>query len=61
MSTTSTQAIALPHLRTSSLLTPLLGAMLLGALIVFATGFSSAGVAHNAAHDMRHANAFPCH
>jgi cobalt transporter subunit CbtB len=60
MSTTSTQVIALPGLP-SSLLTPLLGAMLLGALIVFATGFSSASVAHNAAHDMRHANAFPCH
>jgi cobalt transporter subunit CbtB len=61
MSTTSTQVIALPGLRTTSLLAPLIGAMLLGAVVVFATGFSSASVAHNAAHDMRHANAFPCH
>jgi cobalt transporter subunit CbtB len=35
--------------------------VLLGSVIVFATGFSATSAAHNAAHDMRHANAFPCH
>ena len=61
MSTWSAQSIALPSLRTSSVVTALLSAMLLGAVIVFGTGFSSTSAAHNAAHDMRHANAFPCH
>ena len=39
----------------------LLGAFLLGVVMVFATGFSSTSAVHNAAHDMRHTNAFPCH
>ena len=39
----------------------LLGAALLGGVILFGVGFSSMNVAHNAAHDMRHANGFPCH
>jgi cobalt transporter subunit CbtB len=36
-------------------------AMLLGALIVGIAGFSQSDVIHNAAHDTRHANGFPCH
>ena len=61
MSTWFAQSIALPSLRTSSVVTSLLSAMLLGAVIVYGTGFSSTSTPHNAAHDMRHANAFPCH
>jgi cobalt transporter subunit CbtB len=61
MSTSIQPSIALPGLGISSLVTSLIGAMLLGAVIVFATGFSHSSMAHNAAHDMRHANAFPCH
>lgn len=37
------------------------GAMLFGLLVLFAVGFSPMEVAHNAAHDTRHALAFPCH
>lgn len=40
---------------------PLLTAMLLGAVIVYGVGFSPIAAAHNAAHDSRHANVFPCH
>jgi cobalt transporter subunit CbtB len=40
---------------------PLLTAMLLGAVIVYGVGFSPIAAAHNAAHDTRHANVFPCH
>jgi len=40
---------------------PLLAAALLGALLVLASGFSHSEVIHNAAHDVRHANSFPCH
>jgi cobalt transporter subunit CbtB len=36
-------------------------AMALGVLIVGVVGFSHIGVVHNAAHDTRHSNAFPCH
>ena len=40
---------------------PALAAMLLGLLIVGVSGFSQIDVIHNAAHNTRHTNAFPCH
>lgn len=36
-------------------------AIVLGALIVGIAGFSPLQAIHNAAHDTRHSNAFPCH
>ena len=36
-------------------------AMALGLVIVGVVGFSHIDVIHNAAHDVRHSNAFPCH
>jgi len=36
-------------------------AMVLGVFIVGVVGFSHFDVIHNAAHDVRHSNAFPCH
>jgi cobalt transporter subunit CbtB len=36
-------------------------AMTLGLFVVFMVGFSHIGVVHNAAHDVRHSSAFPCH
>ena len=33
----------------------------LGLFIVGVVGFSHIDVIHNAAHDVRHSNAFPCH
>jgi cobalt transporter subunit CbtB len=38
-----------------------LAAAALGGVILWAVGFSPAGIAHNAAHDTRHTMAFPCH
>jgi cobalt transporter subunit CbtB len=32
-----------------------------GTAILFVVGFSHSTIAHNAAHDTRHALAFPCH
>lgn len=61
MTITTTQSLALPRARSLSIVTSLIGAVLLGSVIIFATGFSGTSAAHNAAHDMRHANAFPCH
>lgn len=39
---------------------PAVAAILLGGLIVLGVGFGP-GIAHNAAHDTRHALVFPCH
>jgi cobalt transporter subunit CbtB len=36
-------------------------AMGLGLFIVGVVGFSHIDAIHNAAHDVRHSNAFPCH
>lgn len=36
-------------------------AMLIGVFIVAAVGFAGPEVLHNAAHDIRHGLAFPCH
>jgi len=41
--------------------TPLIATALLGVVIVFAVGFAPIDVVHNAAHDVRHVHAFPCH
>lgn len=51
------------HTRAASLsvLAQLGAALLLGLVMLYAVGFSEASVAHNAAHDVRHANGRPCH
>ncbi|CAN7628557.1 CbtB-domain containing protein [Rhizobium sp. LjRoot30] len=36
-------------------------AICLGLFVVGFVGFSHVEIVHNAAHDTRHANAFPCH
>ncbi len=36
-------------------------AILFGAVFVFGAGFANSATLHNAAHDARHAFAFPCH
>ncbi len=36
-------------------------AALLGTLVIWVVGFSHIEAVHNAAHDTRHSNAFPCH
>jgi len=38
-----------------------LAAFVFGVIIFFAVGFAPMGIAHNAAHDVRHSAAFPCH
>lgn len=39
----------------------LISAMILGIVILYGAGFVQTSVAHNAAHDMRHSQGFPCH
>ncbi|MEP7365031.1 MAG: CbtB domain-containing protein [Acidobacteriota bacterium] len=40
---------------------PALGVFVLGVALVYCAGFSTLSQAHNATHDTRHANGFPCH
>lgn len=40
---------------------PAVLAILFGAFLILGTGFASSSTLHNAAHDGRHALAFPCH
>ena len=39
----------------------LAAALLLGIVILYGVGFVQTSAAHNAAHDMRHSQGFPCH
>ena len=42
----------------------LVGALMagfLGLVLIWGVGFSQVAALHNAAHDTRHSNAFPCH
>jgi len=45
----------------TAVLAPVVLAVLLGAFLLFGTGLSAISAVHNAAHDARHAFAFPCH
>lgn len=45
----------------SAVVMPAVLAILLGVFMVFGTGMVQISAAHNAAHDTRHALAFPCH
>lgn len=45
----------------SSAMLQALAAIGLGLFIIGMVGFSQIDVLHNAAHDVRHSNAFPCH
>lgn len=39
----------------------LTSAFFLGVIILYGVGFVSAQAVHNAAHDVRHSQGFPCH
>jgi cobalt transporter subunit CbtB len=47
--------------RRGTALAPVVVAALLGAFLVLGAGFAPISAIHNAAHDTRHAFAFPCH
>ncbi|SEQ12171.1 cobalt transporter subunit CbtB [Faunimonas pinastri] len=54
-------AASKPATRAASTTMQALFAILFGALIIGVAGFSHIEAVHNAAHDTRHSNAFPCH
>ena len=45
----------------SSALVQALAALCLGIVVIGMAGFSHIEAVHNASHDTRHSNAFPCH
>lgn len=49
-----------PAARTGTIL-PILLAAILGVLLLTGAGFVQIEAVHNLAHDVRHANGFPCH
>ncbi len=53
----NTQSLSAKKTKTSSNI----AAIVFGLVILFAVGFLPMNAAHNAAHDTRHAHAFPCH
>ncbi|CAK03068.1 putative transmembrane protein (plasmid) [Rhizobium johnstonii 3841] len=62
MSISASTALAAPNLTTSAAkILQAATAVFFGLLIVGFVGFSHIEIVHNAAHDTRHANAFPCH
>ena len=56
--TTQTTSLVRPR---ASLLMQTAAALAFGIVILFAVGFAPLEAAHNAAHDVRHTLAFPCH
>jgi cobalt transporter subunit CbtB len=55
-----TNTVAIPAIRVTTLAQALFTAGL-GLAILWAVGFSQFSPLHNAAHDTRHSNGFPCH
>lgn len=60
MSDIATSARQSASVRAGGLAAPLL-AIVFGALLIWGVGFAGPAAIHNAAHDVRHAFAFPCH
>jgi cobalt transporter subunit CbtB len=61
-----TQSLATAHAGTAigvraGTAVPALLAAFLGLFLLWGVGFSHLSAFHNAAHDTRHSNAFPCH
>jgi cobalt transporter subunit CbtB len=57
--TTKSQSQAVVEQTTSKM--PAVIALVFGAFLVLGTGFAHSQTIHDAAHDVRHAFAFPCH
>ena len=57
----STQRTATRATGRTKVLVPAFFAALLGVFLIWGVGFAGPSVLHNAAHDTRHANGFPCH
>lgn len=61
MNTTQTISTSKENSRVFSRVIASIAAAALGLFILFVAGLAQPNVLHNAAHDSRHAVAFPCH
>jgi cobalt transporter subunit CbtB len=61
MQTSAVLNTASTRVRTIAVPWPALGELMFGLVMLYSVGFSTFTRAHNAAHDTRHANGFPCH
>jgi cobalt transporter subunit CbtB len=61
MQTSAVLDAANARVRTIAVPWPALGVLVLGLVMLYSVGFSTFTRTHNAAHDTRHANGFPCH
>ena len=59
--TLDVQAANAVRTRPAARIAALAAAAVLGASLVFLVGFAHSQVLHDAAHDTRHSNGFPCH
>lgn len=59
--TTRTAATNIARARRLSVTAQALAVMLFGVFLVGTAGFSHMDIMHNAGHDTRHSNGFPCH
>jgi len=50
-----------PNVTTWSMIFSISAAFIVGTIILTTVGFASPELLHNAAHDIRHSLAFPCH
>ncbi|HBZ45411.1 MAG TPA: cobalt transporter subunit cbtB-like protein [Maritimibacter sp.] len=57
----TTQTLVRTEAASTSTLGNIFAVFALGAVLLFAAGYAQATVLHDAAHDQRHAMAFPCH
>ena len=57
---TRTQSATISTTRSKTLIAASMAAFL-GVFMIWGVGFSHIAAAHNAAHDVRHSNGFPCH
>lgn len=57
----ASSSLPTPSTRGAAVRFPLIAAAIVGLLLVLGSGFSHSEIVHNAAHDVRHANSFPCH
>jgi cobalt transporter subunit CbtB len=58
--TSGATTLAAGATRTQTLIAAAFAAML-GTVMIWGVGFSHISAFHNAAHDVRHSNGFPCH
>lgn len=59
--TTKTQSAAITISQTDSGIAAIGTALLAGVFLLFIAGYAQSATLHDAAHDTRHAMAFPCH